>query len=499
MRAVLEIGDRRLASAITDLGGGGLSSAVCEIARSFGFGADVDLASVPLKIREIEPWEIWISESQERMLLVIPEQTLAKALSIFEREEIEAGAIGKLTDSGEIVLKNRTEDLGELNLDFLFSPPLPELEASYPHTNKIGTETSGLGKIRNLNLTEDLLSLLRSPNIASKEEFVRTYDFEVKGNTVLKPFQYPGSGPNDASVLKPVMSSEKGLAISCGYNPKFGAIDAYWMAASSIDEAVRNNVAVGGRRIALLDNFAWGDPEDPENLGHLVRAAKACYDVSKAYETPFISGKDSLYNQTPLGEILPTLVVTAIGIVPDFSRSMSSDFKTAGDSVYLVGDTLPELGGSEYFRLKKVGGGEVPKLDVKKAPALYKAMNRATDQTFVRAVHDISQGGLAASLAEMCITNGLGSEIRLPTSSSVLEVIEQLFSESNSRFIVEVEVGEEPKFEKLMKGIAYSEIGKITNSGIRVLDHEGKLLISTTAEDCTSAWNGGFSTPFAGK
>ena len=158
------------------------------------------------------------------------------------------------------------------------------------------------------------------------------------------------------------MSSEKGLAISCGYNPKFSEIDAYWMAASSIDEAVRNNVAVGGRRIALLDNFAWGDPEDPKNLGHLVQAAKACYEVSKAYETPFISGKDSLYNQTPLGEILPTLVVTAIGIVPDFSRSMSSDFKTPGDSVYLVGDTCPELGGSEYYRLKKVGGGEVPKL-----------------------------------------------------------------------------------------------------------------------------------------
>jgi phosphoribosylformylglycinamidine synthase len=350
----------------------------------------------------------------------------------------------------------------------------------------------------NPNFTVDLLSLLRSPNIASKEEFVRTYDFEVKGNTVLKPFQYPGSGPNDAAVLKPLMSSEKGLAISCGYNPRF-SVDAYWMAASSIDEAVRNNVAVGGRRIALLDNFAWGDPEDPKSLGHLVQAAKACYEVSKAYQTPFISGKDSMYNQTPLGEILPTLVVTAIGIVPDFSRSMSSDFKITGDSVYLVGDTFPELGGSEYHRLKKVSGGEVPKLDLKKAPALYKVMNRVTDQSFVRAVHDISQGGLSVSLAEMCITNGVGSEIKLPVTSTSLGVIDQLFSESNSRFLVEVEAGEEPKFEKLMKGTASSEIGKVTNGGIRILDHEGNLLISTSAEDCASAWKSGFSIPFAAK
>ncbi len=268
MRAVLEIGDRRVASAVTDLGGGGLSSGVCEIAKSFNCGAEVDLASVPLKTSNIEPWEISISESQERMLLAVPPASVGKALSIFEREEIEACAIGTLTGSGEIVLRNRDEKLGSLGLEFLFSPPLPKLTAKEPSAPKIEKSSNLQSKeIESQDLTDDLISLLSSPNIASKEQFVRTYDFEVKGNTVLKPFQYPGSGPNDASILKPIWSSQKGVVISCGYNPRFGAIDPYWMAASSIDEAVQNNITAGGRRIALLDNFAWGNVEESEDSG----------------------------------------------------------------------------------------------------------------------------------------------------------------------------------------------------------------------------------------
>ncbi len=363
MRAIFEIGDRRLASAITDLGGGGLSSGVCELAKNFDCGVQIDLASVPLKTSKIEPWEIWISESQERMLIAVPAASVAKTLSIFESEEVEACAIGQLTSTNSIVLKNREETLGELNLDFLFSPPLPNLLAKIVSVPQKRVKAPHRPKrLEKEDYTEDLLSLLRSPNIASKEQFVRTYDFEVKGNTVLKPFEFPESGPNDASVLKPLLESQKGIVISCGYNPRLAALDPYWMAAASIDEAVRNNVAAGGRRIALLDNFAWGNPEDPKTLGSLVQAGRACYDVSKAYEAPFISGKDSLYNETPLGEILPTLVVTALGIIPDVSKTISAAFKTAGDSVYLVGETKPELGGSEYYHLKKMVGGEVPKL-----------------------------------------------------------------------------------------------------------------------------------------
>ncbi|MDA4130016.1 MAG: phosphoribosylformylglycinamidine synthase subunit PurL [Thaumarchaeota archaeon] len=498
-RAVIEIGNKRLASAITDLGGGGLSSGVCELAKSFGCGAEVDLASIPLKTSDLEPWEIWISESQERMLLVVPEQTLSKTLSIFESEEIEASAIGALTASGQVVLRNRDTELGRLDLQFLFSPPLPKLETKkYGFANgKRNSEVSPHFKATNLQ--EDVLSLLGSPNIASKEGIVRTYDFEVKGNTVIKPFQYPRSGPNDAAVLKPVRNSEKGLAISCGFNPRLSAIDPYWMAVASIDEALRNNIAVGGRRIALLDNFAWGDPEDQRNLWALVRASQACYVVSKAFEAPFISGKDSLYNQTPIGEILPTLVITALGIVPEISGCVTADFKRPGDSIFLVGETHQELGGSEFYKLKGVSGGSVPKIDLLKAPSRYKGMNRAMDQRIVRACHDLSQGGLIVALAEMCFANGFGADITIENASSEIQILSELFSESNSRFLVEVRSEDLDKFEKTMKEFPTAKLGTIQERGIiAVKGPKGRRLLDVPVDECYASWTKRFSNNVGG-
>jgi len=492
-RAVLEIADRRLASAITDMGGGGMSSGVCEIAKSFNCGVDVDLASIPLKIQDMSPWEIWISETQERMLLVVPEPTLAKVLSVFEREELEASAFGKLIPGGDVILRNRDEPVGQLGLDFLFSPPLPNLEAKADLRQKKPESTK---QFPETDLSSDILSLLKAPNIASKEGIVRTYDTEVQGNTIVKPFQYPGSGPNDAAVLKPIMNSERGLVVSCGYNPRLARLDPYWMAAASIDEAVRNNVAAGGRRIALLDNFAWGNPEDPENLGELVRAARACYDVAKGLETPFVSGKDSLYNQTPLGDILPTLVITALGIVPEISRSMSADFKKEGNSIYLVGETKSEMGGSEYFKLKNVQGGEVPKLDPVSAATLYRTVNRLTDQSYVRACHDISQGGLAISLAEMCFARGLGAEIVFENeaSDSQMKLVTELFSESNSRFLMEVDLSEEDKFEKMLRGFPYTKLGMVARDGIHLKNESGKKLVDLSTKNCYAAWRSTFSS-----
>ena len=204
--------------------------------------------------------------------------------------------------------------------------------------------------------------MLSAPNIASKESVVRSYDHEVKGNTTLKPLQGEYAGPNDASILKPLDNSWKGVAICCGMNPNYGKIDAYWMAASAIDEAIRNNIAVGGRRIALLDNFTWGNPEKPERLGSLVRACEACYDVATTFKTPFISGKDSLYNESPLGPVTPTLLITAVGVVPDIRATVSMDLKAPGNLLYIVGKTYTELGGSEYYKLKGFLGKSVPKV-----------------------------------------------------------------------------------------------------------------------------------------
>jgi phosphoribosylformylglycinamidine synthase subunit PurSL len=493
-RAVLEIADRHLASAITDLGGGGLSSAVCETAHSRGCGADVDLASIPLKTQSILPWEIWVSETQERMLLVVPEATLAKVLSVFEREEIEAGAFGKLLPGSELSLRKRDEKLGKIDLNFLFNPPLPKLEARVAQPSKSARQREATFS----DLSNDLLNLLRQPNIASKEALVRTYDFEVQGNTVLKPFQYPYPGPNDAAVLKPLANSERGIAISCGLNPKLGVIDPYWMAASAIDEAIRNNIAVGGRRISLLDNFAWGNPEHPENLGSLIRSAEACYDIAKGFETPFISGKDSLYNETPLGDIAPTLLITALGIIPEISRCVSADFKEVGDSIYLIGQTRLELAGSEYHRLKKIRDGHVPKLDVREASGLYKMMNRVLDQTYIRACHDLSDGGLGVAIAEMSIGNALGADVKLPLLSSAdekrqMSPSEVLFSESNARFLVEIQRGEEDKFEKMMKGFPFSRIGSVLKGKVSIRNHDGRRLLELPIVDCFRAWRSTFS------
>ncbi len=485
-RAVLEIADRHLASAITDLGGGGLSSGVCELAKSFSCGADVDITSIPVKSEDLSPWEIWVSETQERMLLSVPESTLAKVLSVFEREEIEASAFGKLTSDSTLLLRDRAGELGRLDLNFLFSPPLPKRIAKYSPQKQQRISSSSFEKV---DFAADLLALLRSPNIASKESIVRTYDHEVRGCTVVKPLQYPDSGPNDAAVLKPVKNSNKGLVISCGYNPRLSQLDPYWMAAASIDEAVRNNVAAGGRRIALLDNFAWGNPEVPENLGSLVRAAKACYEVAKGLDTPFVSGKDSLYNETPLGEISPTLVITAIGIIPEIDKAVTADFKAEGNSIYMIGETKSELGGSEYLALKHVKGGEVPKLDAQAAASLYRGVNRVTDQSFVRSCHDISQGGMAVCLAEMCFANGLGAEISLHRNSSDSKVlVDQLFSESNSRFLMEIQKGEEDKFEKMMKGLAIRKLGTVGKEKLTISDGTGNKILSLRTEDCYRAW-----------
>jgi phosphoribosylformylglycinamidine synthase len=376
-------------------------------------------------------------------------------------------------------------------LEFLFSPPLPKLEAKADTRPKKPVSAKQPAPA---DLSSDIISLLRAPNIASKEGIVRTYDTEVQGNTIVKPFQYPGSGPNDAAVLRPIMNSERALVISCGYNPRLSRLDTYWMAAASIDEAVRNNIAAGGRRIALLDNFAWGNPEDRENLGKLVRAARACYDVAKGLETPFVSGKDSLYNETPLGDILPTLVITALGIVPELSRSMSADFKKEGNSIYLVGETKAELGGSEYFVLKNLHGGEVPKLDTVAAASLYKTVNRLTDQSYVRACHDISQGGLVVSLAEMCFARGLGAEIILENSDSQSNLVAELFSESNSRFLLEVDQGEEDKFEKMLRGFPYTKLGKVAKDRIQVKNESGKKLVDVSTKNCYAAWRSTFSS-----
>jgi phosphoribosylformylglycinamidine synthase II len=485
-RAIIEIRELELATAITDLGGGGLSSAVGETAKRFGCGVIVELGKIPLKYPGLAPWEIYVSESQERMLLAVPPENLEKVLEIFGSEDVEATAIGKYTSDNVLTIYHQGEKVAEMDIPFLFKPPKAAKIAEYRPAN---FEEPSFSEPK--NLTETLLQILSSSNIASKESVIRTYDHEVKGNTALKPLHGEYGGPNDAAIIKPLKDSWKGIVVSCGMNPNYGKIDAYWMAASAIDEAIRNNVAVGGRRIALLDNFTWGNPEKPERLGSLVKACEACYDSAVAFKTPFISGKDSLYNESPLGPVTPTLLITALGIVPDVRSAVSMDVKAPDNPIYVVGQTFKELGGSEYYKLKRFVGKSVPKVRPNRARKTFRTITRAIDSGLLKACHDLSEGGLAVAAAEMAFAGGYGMELHLQKvpirNANRNDFV--LFSESNSRFLVEVSNEAKEEFEDLMKGKVYAEIGRVTKtSRLCIYGLKGEATIDATISDLLMSW-----------
>ena len=485
-RAMMKIRDLELGSATTDIGGGGLSSAVGETADRYNCGVTVYLDKVPLKYSGLAPWEIYVSESQERMFLTVPPENLQKVLEIFENEDVEANAIGELTKEKVLRLRYEETTVAEIDMEFLFTPTKVTKNAKIETTKLEEPQFAEPN-----NLTEILLQLLAAPNIASKESVVRTYDHEVKGNTALKPFHGQYAGPNDAAILKPLNNSWKGIAVSCGMNPNYGKIDPYWMAASAIDESIRNNLAVGGRRIAILDNFVWGNPEKPERLGSLVRACEACYDTAVTFKTPFISGKDSLYNESPLGPVTPTLLITAVGIVSDIRLAVSMDTKTSGNLLYIIGNTMNELGGSEYYKLKGYLGNSVPKLNAVKARKTYYAFTKAISEGVIKAAHDLSEGGLAVAAAEMALASNLGMELdlkKLPKKDINRDDF-ALFSESNSRFLVEVTQKDKETFESIMKGKVISEVGKVTkNPNLIIKGLKGGTVLDASITDLRDNW-----------
>jgi len=486
-KAILRVRDENLASSITDLGGGGISCATGETAFGSGCGLLVDLEKAPLKLSGMAPWEIWISESQDRMFLTIPEKNLERALKIFEEENVEATPIGKFVRGNSLVVKYQGHEIVNLNLRFLFSPPEVKRVAEWkaPKLAEPSFEQPA-------NLTEILLRLLAAENIKSKESLIRIN--EAWENVALEPSHGKYGGPNDAAIVKPLRDSRQGVVISCGINPNYGRIDPYWMAASNVEEAIRNNVAVGGRRIALLDNFVWGSPEKAEQLGALVRACEACYKFAKVFDAPYISGKDSLYNESILGPVTPTLLITAVGIIPDVGGAVSVDLKEPGNPVYIVGETYPELGGSEYYKLRGFVGKNVPKVRAAPAKKIINSVVDAIDCGYVRACHDISEGGLAVAASEMALGSDYGVELDLRKVSAKLKRDDfVLFSESNSRFLVEVQSQSKQDFEKLMKGGACSEIGSVKEDGyLSICGLKGKKIVNVDLVKLREAWKTGF-------
>ncbi len=490
---LLQARDRRLYSRITDCGGGGLSSAVGEMGANTG--VRVHLERVPLKYAGLSYTEIWVSESQERMVLAVPPEKADELLSLFSREDVEAVVIGEFTDDKHLKLFYQGNQVCDLDMEFLHHG-IPQVKREAIWTPPQHSEPDFTCP---KDLRETLLGILSSWNVCSKEWVIRQYDHEVQGGSVLKPLVgKENDGPGDAAIIRPVLGSEMGAIVACGINPSYGEVDPYWMAASAIDEALRQIIAVGGdlSRVALLDNFCWGDAREPKILGALVRAAQACYDMALIYETPFISGKDSLYNEFEYeGKVISiphTLLISAIGVMEDVGRAVSMDFKQAGDIIYIVGVTHNELGGSEYLRLNGFIGRSVPKVNPRQAKKIMERLSLATRKELVRACHDLSEGGIGVAISEMAFAGGLGALVHL-NSVPLSEPIDQddtiLFSESNSRFLVEVTPESETEFREVMKGTSLAAIGQVTDSQrLEIYGLNCQRILSIPTAELKEAW-----------
>jgi len=486
--------EKPLYSAITDCGGGGLSSAAGETGEHLGIV--VDLEKIPLKYEGLEPWEIWISEAQERMLLAVPKKNLEKILEIFEIENSEATVIGEFTGDKRLVLRYNGEIIADLDMDFVHGK-VPRVKRKAKWKKLKHPEPDFPDKD---DLTDDLKAILKSPNVASKEWVIRQYDHEVQAKTVIKSLQGINcDGPGNACVLKPVENSWKGIVVSNGINPKY-SIDPYNMALSAIDEAIRNNVCCGGRRIAILDNFSWDDPEREDSLGRLVEACRGCYDGAIGFKTPFISGKDSLYNEFDIGKgetvaIPPTLLISAIGIIPDIREAVTMDAKEVGNTIYIIGKTKDELGGSHYFMIHGFKGNNVPSVDVKKAKKSFDDLLKAMDKGLVRACHDCSEGGIGVAAAEMAFAGELGIKIHLDKVpvKKLKRNDKILFSESNSRFLVEIKKGKEKEFEKVMEGNVFAKIGEVTgNKKLTIIGLNSKKVVNEDVLELKKVWKSTF-------
>lgn len=486
--------DLGLYNAITDCGAGGLSSAVGEMAAACG--GDVQLKKVQLKYPGLAPWEIWLSEAQERMTIAVPDKNLEALSDLCSQYEVEMTDIGNFSDTGRMRVFHGANLVLDLDNEFLHHG-LPQrhytARINKPHFE--AGETTHLADNKNIDLQNTLLRLLAHPNIASKERTIRDYDHEVQGGTVVKPLcGIRHDGPSDGAVIKPLVGqTNHAFVLSNGLNPEYGKLDPYQMTWLVIDESFRNAVACGAdpSRIAILDNFCWGDPTRPEIMGDLVQSAQACLDAAVHYATPFISGKDS-FNNEYLGSdgkvhaIPPTLLISALGVMPNWQQSMTMDFKHAGSLIYLIGDFAPAFGGSHFNLVNPTQTVEEGLPDCSKAnPVFYKAFYKAVQAKLVSACHDLSEGGLAVAAAEMCMAGRRGAQLHLRTNE---EPLRSLFGETAGCFLVEVAAEAQFEFEDLMSNYAIRLIGKVENNQNLQINHQKNPLIKVPIEDLLSAW-----------
>jgi len=505
---VKEARDLGLYTSITDNGAGGLSCSVAEMARESG-GCRVYLDKVPLKYPGLEPWEIWVSESQERMTLSVPKNKTESFLELMRKRGVEATVIGEFTDSGKCEVDFNGNRIVDIDMDFLHDglPPRP-MKTSYSERK---LEEPDFPEPE--DLTSILLEMMARQNIASIEFINRQYDHEVQGGSVLKPLQGRGRVNGDATVTRPILDSMRGVVISQGINPSYSEINTYHMAACAIDTAIRNAVATGAdlEHLALLDNFCWCSSDKPERLRQLKDAAEACYDYATMFGTPFISGKDSMFNDfkgfdekgNPVKiSIPPTLLITAVGVMQDSRKAVSIDAKVPGDLVYVLGATDDELGGSEYYAMmgeklrgQKFVGNGVPNVSAVENREIYSALSKAIEEEIIASATSVNIGGLGVALARTAMAGRLGLEVSLENLPGIANRNDNiLFSESQGRFVVTVSPRYKSGFEKLMRGHAYAEIGEVTmDDGVLIKDAcDGEVVVHTSAENLLKSYKSTF-------
>jgi phosphoribosylformylglycinamidine (FGAM) synthase-like enzyme len=464
-------------------------------------GANSISIEPPLKYHGLNPWEILLSEAQERMTLAVSPSKIDAFLELAQKMDVEATVLGTFTDTKKFHVLHHGKTVAFLDMDFFhLGVPRMELRAKWKkpaHREPDFPEPK--------NLTSTLKEMLSRLNICSKESMIRQYDHEVQGGSVVKPLVGRfNDGPSDAAVLRPILDSFEGIVISNGICPRYSDIDTYAMTACALDEAIRNNVAVGGNpdRIAGLDNFCWPDPVQSEKtpdgeykLAQLVRANQALYDYCRIFGLPLISGKDSMKNDYLIGgtkiSIPPTILISALGKMEDVRKAITMDAKRPGDLVYVLGETLEELGGSEYHASKGFIGNRVPKVDAERARSLYRKLYRAIQEGLIRSCHDCSDGGLGVALAEATFAGGLGMEINLskvpPSGLGRNDLL--LFSESQSRFVVTLDPSQKKAFETLMANAVFGEIGVVCEHELfRVTSLNAKTIIEANIFDLKEAW-----------
>ncbi len=506
---LMETRDEELIEFITDNGGGGLSSSIGESAR-FSNGCRVDLDKVPLKYEGLDQWEIWVSESQERMTIAVHPKNIERFMELSRKHSVESTVIGEYNDNGVLELDYKGKPCAYVRMELLESDfPQWEFEAEWTSPERRGltepvfSEPSHQGAL--------LRAMLSRPNICSRNWIPRQYDHEVQGGSVIKPLVGKGRDlPSDACVIRPVLESKKGIAVAQAVNPFYSEIDTYHMVAATIDEAVRKVLAVGGspEHLGGVDNFCWPtiqyhpiqNPDGKYKAAQLVRANWALRDYCKAFGIPLLSGKDSMYIdgnlEGPFGERrkvsgLPTLLFSVSSVIQDIHTCVTMEAKFPGDLVYVLGETRNELGGSEYYQMMEETGLNMPRVDPDFVLPLYHALAKAVRQELVTSCHAVTRGGLAVHLALVAMGGELGMDLHVEDipKDAGMSPTATLYSETGGRFVVTVDPSKKNIFGSLFSGLNISRIGAVTASHrFIVRDSQGNPFIDEDILDLKQSW-----------